>query len=120
MADSFTTSGVILLQPGSATVPYTFTFTAASSATANDGSIPFESTISSAVVKAFDEGGTDRTSEMIVGTTPVTGGLVVTVSLKYPATSGAGRYSLEFLLTLSTGAVLEFDYTRVSARDLTA
>ena len=78
------------------------------------------STIASAAVKAFDEGGTDRTSEMVVGTTPVTGGLVVTVSLKYPATSGPGRYSLEFLLTLSTGAVLEFDYTRVSARDLTA
>ena len=119
MDDSFITSGAITLRPGSASVPYSFTFAAASSATANDGSIPYDSTIIGAVVKAFDRSGTDRTSEMIVGT-PVVASPVVTVSLKYPATTGVGLYSLEFVLTLSTGAVMEFDFTRVLATDITA
>jgi len=119
MSDSFTTSGRIILQPGSATVPYSFTYAAASSATANDGSIPYDSTIASAAVKAFDRSGTDRSAEMIVGAVTVASP-VVTVALKYPATTGPGRYSLEFVLTLSTGAIMEFDFTRISATDIAA
>jgi len=118
MGDSFSTAGIIILQPSSATVPYTFIFAAASSATANDGSIPFGSTITGADVKAFDSTGTDRTSEMIESETNTT--TVVTVNLKYPSTTGPGNYSLEFVLTLSTGAVLEVDFTRVFAKDITA
>jgi len=118
MGDSFSTNGIIILQPGSATVPYSFTFAAASSATANDGSIPFGTTISGADVKAFDAAGNDVTSEMIDSETNTN--LVVTPVLKYPSTSGAGNYSIEFLLTLSTGAVLEVDFTRVYAGDITA
>ena len=118
MADSFDTSGIIILQPGSATVPYSFTFAAATSATANDGSIPFGTTISSADVKAFDSLGNDVTAEMVASESNTT--LSVTPVLKYPATTGAGNYSIEFLLTLSSAAVLEFDFTRVYARDITA
>lgn len=116
MSDSFLLSKIITLQPGSATVPYTFTFAAASSVTANDGSIPYGNTISGADVKVFDEAGTDVTSDMIVSESNTT--LVVTVSLKYPGTEG--RYSLEIILTLSSGAVMEFDFTRVYAEDITA
>ena len=116
MSDSFQKSETITLQPGSATVPYTFTFAAASSATANDGSIPYGNTISGADVKAFDEAGTDVTSDMIASETNTT--LVVTVNLKYPGTEG--RYSLEFVLTLSSGAVMEFDFTRIYAEDIAA
>lgn len=118
MGDSFQGVADIILQPGDATVPYTFTFAAASSATANDGSIPYGTTISGADVKAFDEGGTDRTTEMVASETNTT--TVVTINLKYPATTGAGHYSLEILLTLNSGAVLEFDFTRVYAKDITA
>ena len=117
MSDSFTTNGLIRLQPGSATVPYTFTFSVASSATANDGAIPYGTTIASAAVKAFDAAGTDKTSEIIVSNS--VSSPVVTVSLKYPIT-GAGVYSLEFVLTLSTGAVMEFDFTRVNVEDISA
>jgi len=116
MSDSFQGVDKIVLQPGSATVPYTFTFAACSSATANDGSIPFGTTISTAVVKAFDEAGTDSTAAMISAQSLVSP--VVTVSLKWP--TAAGRYSLEFVLTLSTSAVLEFDFTRVYAEDTAA
>lgn len=118
MSDLFETLGTITLQPGSATVPYTFTFAAASSATANDGSIPYGATISTVDVKAFDAAGNDVTSEMVVSESNTT--LVETVNLKYPATTGEGVYSLEFLLTLSTGAVMEFDFTRVNAEDISA
>ena len=118
MGDLFSTNGLILLQPGSATVPYTFTFAAASSATANDGSIPFGATISSKAVKAFDAAGNDVTSEIVASSS--LSSPVVTVSLKYPATTGDGVYSLEILLTLSTGAVMEFDFTRVYAEDILA
>lgn len=118
MSDSFQKSEIIRLQPGSATVPYTFTFAAASSATANDGSIPYGTTISGADVKAFDEAEADVTSDLIASESNTT--LVVTINLKYPATPGAGRYSLEIVLTLSSGAVMEFDFTRVYAEDIAA
>jgi hypothetical protein len=115
MEDLFETNGRILLQSGTDTVPYSFTFPVASSATANDGSIPFESTISSAVVKAFDANGVDRTTEMIVSSSVISP--VVTVSLKYPATTKNGRYYLEFILTLNTGAKMEFNFTRILVKD---
>ena len=116
MADSFSTNGTIILQPGSATVPYTFTFAAASSATVNDGSIPYGSTIASAVLKVFDKDLVDKTTEIIVAESNTT--TTLSVTMKYPATAGNGRYKLECLLTLSTGAVLEFDFTRIYARDI--
>jgi len=118
MGDSFSTNGIIILQPGSATVPYAFTFAAATSATANDGSIPNGTTIASSVSKAYDAAGNDVTAEIIVSESNTT--LVVSLTLKYPATSGAGNYSLEILLSLSTGAVIEVDFTRVYAKDIAA
>jgi len=118
MADSFQGVDDIRLQPGSAAVSYTFTFAAASSATANDGSMPYGDTISTIAIKAFDEGGTDRTAELIDGSS--TTSTVVTISLDYPSTTGAGRYSLEMLLTLASGAVMEKDFTRVYAGDIAA
>lgn len=118
MADSFQGVADIILQPGTSAAPYTFTFAACSSATANDGSIPFGTAISSVAVKAFDEGGTDRTTEIVASQSTTT--TVVSTGLKYPSTTGAGRYSLEIVLTLNSGAVLEFDFTRVFAKDITA
>jgi len=114
MSDSFQGVKNIVVQPGSATVPYTFTFAACSSATANDGSIPYNTTISSAATKAFNEAGTDSTAALISSESLATP--VVTVNLKWPTT--AGQYSLEFVLTLSSGAVMEFDFTRVFAEDI--
>jgi len=118
MADSFDGTKTIRLQPDSADVPYTFSFTINSSLTANDGSLPFGTTISSAAVKAFDEDGNDVTAQMVGSTSETT--TVVTVPLTYPAAAGSGRYSLELVLTLSSSAVMEFDFTRVYAKDVTA
>jgi len=118
MADSFQGVEDIILQPGSATVPYTFSFAACSSATANDGSIPFGTTISSAVITVFDEVGGDKTTEIISSETNTA--TVLTISLKYPATAGEGRYSIEMLVTLDNGAIMEFDFTRLYAEDISA
>ena len=119
MADNFTGSDRIELQPGDSECPYTFTFSVASSATANDGSIPYGLTIASVAVKAFDEAGTDKTSD-IVDSSSVSSP-TVSVALNYPATAGAGRYSLEMVLTYSgAGAKKEFDFTRVFAEDIAA
>ena len=116
MADSFQGIQKITVQPGCDTVPYTFTFAACSSASANDGSIPYNTTISSSAVKAFDEAGTDSTAVLISSSSTATP--VVTVSLEYP--TNAGRYSLEIVLTLNSGAKMEFDFTRVFAEDIAA
>ena len=118
MADSFQESTCIFLQPGDATVPYTFTFAACSSATANDGSIPFNTTIASVVVTVFDEAGTDVTAQIVASESNTA--LVETINLKYPATAGTGRYSIEMLATLDSGAVMEFDFTGLYALDLAA
>ena len=111
MGDSFSTNGIIIIQPESEAVPYSFLFEAATTATSNDGSIPFGSIISSAVVKSFNAQGEDKTSEMIDGTPGVIDNSV-NVSLKYPS-SGDGNYSLEFVLTLAPTAKLEYDFTRI-------
>jgi len=118
MKDSFTGTKSIRLQPESDAVPYTFTFPINSSATANDGAIPFADTITGSVVSAFSETGEDVTAEIVDSSSETT--TVVSVALNYPAVAGAGRYSLEFVLTLNSGAIMEFDFTRVYAEDVTA
>ena len=103
----------IILQPGDATVPYAFALTPCTSATANDGAIPYGATVSSIVVTAHTQAGAVVTSE-IVASSSVSAN-VATVNLKYPATSGVGKYHLRILATLSTGAILEFDFNRIRA-----
>jgi len=118
MADQFQGFDSITIQPGTDAAVYTFTFAICSSATANDGSIPFGDTISDEAVKAFDEDGSDVTGEIVDTSSSST--TVVTVALNYPSTSGAGRYSLEFVLALASGAKMEFDFSRLYARDISA
>ena len=115
MSDSFQGLKSIILQPGS-NITRRYTFAACSSATANDGSIPYGVTIASVVVKAFDKDGTNSTTDLIVSSSTTT--LVVSVRLKYPVTGGAGRYSLEIVLTFSDGQTEEYDFNRVYAMDI--
>lgn len=90
---------------------YTFKFPICTSATANDGAIPYGRTIASAVVVAYDKSGNTVSSELISGT-PSLDAVTVTVVLKYPA-SGDGRYKLTFKLTLDNGWTREVDFTTV-------
>lgn len=115
MADDFKGRDPIILQPGDSSVPYTFTFTPATSATAI-GSIPYGAIINSITVEAFDESGATVTASIVDESD--NSSVVGTVRLNYPATSG--RYSIEMLLSLSNSAVMEFDFTRIYAMDISA
>jgi hypothetical protein len=113
--DSFREPGkTILLQPNSEDVPYKFAFPACSGGTSNDGAIPYGADITSADVLGSAMDGGECTG--MVGTASVEGDVVV-VPLTYPD-EGAGSYKLTFVLTLSTGAVLEFDFNRITAKDI--
>ena len=106
--------GDITVQPADVKVPYTFGLPACSSATANDGAIPYGTTIASVVVTAHKSDGTAATG--LVFSSSVASN-VVTVTLTYPSTA-TGTYHLKFVCTLDTGsAVIEFDFNRVKVRD---
>jgi len=102
----------ITLQPNDAKVNYNFTFTVAT-ITGNDGFLPYGTSIDSLVVTLLDEDG--ASVEGIYGT-PTVSSNIVSVKLNYPPS--AGRYSLQFILTLDDGEVIEADFTRIIARDL--
>ena len=108
----------IVLQPGDSAVPYAFGFTINSSATANDGAIPFAQTVTEIAVTVHldDADNTDKTSEVVNSSSLADN--ILTVFLDYPSTTGAGCYHLKILATLSGSAVMEFDFNRISARDI--
>ena len=105
----------IILQPYTEAAPYTFTFTICSSATANDGAIPYGDSVSACTVKAYDADNEDVTSEIIDSSSVANN--VVSVALNYPATSGAGSYKLTFQVATTNGAHLEFDFGGTYAPD---
>ena len=116
MPDNFQGTKDIILQPGDTSIPYTFEVTVCSSATANDGTLPYGTSISSVVVTGHvSETGTVVTSEIINSSSETNN--VISVLLKYPATSGEGWYHLKFVCTLSSGAVKELDFARIYAED---
>ena len=96
---------VVLLHKGTVAYPLTFIFEACSTATSNDGSIPFGTTISSTSVVVTDSKGNDI-STGIVNTTTVVGGLKVALLLDYPVDSISGKCIFIIYLTLSSAAVL--------------
>ena len=106
----------IVLQPSDSSVPYSFTLTPCTSATANDGAIPYGTTVSSVAVTAHKQEDSAVVTTELVASSSVSSN-VVTVLLKYPATSKVGKYHLRIIATLSTGAVIEFDFNRVRAYD---
>ena len=115
MLDSFSGVKNIIVQPNTNGATYTFTFSVCSSATANDGFLPYGETISSVAVTAHTESGTDATSSLITGI-PTVSSNVVTVRLKYP--SAVGTYHLQFVLTLASGGIEEADFNRVISQNL--
>ncbi len=110
----FKEQGDIIIQPGDIKVPYQFNLPANSSATANDGAIPFGTTISSVAVTAHKSDGGVATGLVFSSSES---GDVVTASLSYPST-GVGTYHLTIVCTLDNAAtVIEFDFNRVKVRN---
>ena len=107
--------------------PYSFKFPIATGVSENDGAIPYNSTIASAAVKAY-QGNISRKSTLseeteIAGLVDTdyapninTAGDTVDVKFAYPATTfKSQKATLIFELTLSTGAekAFYFQYLRI-------
>lgn len=93
-------------------VPVSLTFDACSSATDNDGAIPYGDTIASAVVKAYSPAGTEVTSSMVTQAASVDGS-TVSCEISYYTGCSAGTYTLRTILTLASGAILSYRLARV-------
>jgi len=111
---NFETVGSINLQSGDR-MPWNFYIPPAESVTVK-GAIPYNTTVASVSVTAYDEDENDVTSQLISGS-PAVEDNVISVVLTYPVTAGDGRYKLTFECTLSTGYVRQFDFERVIARN---
>lgn len=111
--------------------PYLFSFPACSSATANDGTIPFGATIQTVNVRAFI--GNVKSSSNLASFATVTSALIdpsytpivvdntdVSVKFQYPGnTYRNNKVTLIFELTLSTGAKhpFYFQYLRIRGEE---
>ena len=111
--------------------PYTFTFPIASSATANDGIIPFGDTLASVVMEVYDgtvERGDVLTDETALHSTdytmidanysPVVGDSTVKLKFIYPtdSTYTGQKATLVFVVTLTSGGTKAFYYHFVKVR----
>ena len=104
---------VIQLRPGDK-ITYEYDASPASSAVANDGAIPYGTTVSSVAVIAF-KGDVDATSDLIQQSSESSN--IVQVQLKYPATNGGGKYQLRFAITLDNGEIINKRHDNVYARE---
>ena len=104
----------ITLQPSSVKNTYSFLFPAAISQTAK-GSLPYDTTISSATVKAYNSNDVE-VADMIISNFITEETNTITVFLSYPI-EGKGDYILEFVLTLSDSSVWVKRFDRVICED---
>lgn len=97
--------GEVILRLGTTAYPMGFIFAAESSAGANDGSIPFGTTISSATVQVLSVIGEDITATSSSGVS-VESGLIVNVNFKFPPLADNGQCKVLVVLTLSDTSVI--------------
>jgi hypothetical protein len=111
MPNDFKESKRITLRVDDTNIPYTFQFPICSSATANDGAVPYGLTIASHTVKGHlsTTPAVDASTALI--NTSILSGTTVTVKLKYPVV--AGIYHLVFKLTFSDASVKDYVFEKV-------
>lgn len=114
--DDFQDIAQIKIQPGTNNVPKSFNFPVCSSATSNDGFIPYGETISDIAVTAHKNDDTDATADIIVSSS--FSAFTSTVFIKYPGAGKEGIYHLTFIVSFSGGASdEEADYNRIIVED---
>lgn len=114
--ESFEGHQTITLHPGDSGYPVRWAFSAASTFLANDGSIPYGTTIASATVEIITDAGATSSSVLDAGSVQVEGGLVVAAKLNHPdatAFSGTKTYVANVALTLTSSAVLHYECARI-------
>jgi len=120
MVDTFDGVKTINLQPGERDVPLRMRVTIASASTANDGFIPFGSTLSSVAVTAHN-GETRSSSTQLIAATSISGNTVV-IYLDHTTKLEAGTYHIETRGTFSVSGstkqlVRQMDFNRVIMKD---
>lgn len=105
----------IIIQPYDKDNGYVFHVTTATSESANDGKLPFGTTISSVTAVARTEDDVIDT-ELIASTSLFSSN--ITLTLTYPTTNGDGRYKITFVLVLSNASEVELDFHRVYVKNL--
>lgn len=120
MTDHFQGSNHVELQPQDNNVPLKFIFVAASASTANDGSMPYGSTVRSVVSTIKDSYGTNATSSLI--STSALNGNNVIVFLKHSTAVHDGLYTLTLKMSFAlqgttTIFTREFDFRRIILRN---
>jgi hypothetical protein len=120
MADHFKGYNFVELQPNDRNYPVSFKFVAASASTANDGSMPYGSTVVSVVSSVKDERGVNASSS-IISSSKISGN-TVTVYLNHSSNVADGRYILTSKVTFAlSGSTLtftkEFDFRRLYLRN---
>ena len=115
---NFKNNEEIVLQPEDADVVYEFEVTTASTSGSNDGYLAYGRSVSSVVVKTYDEGGTE-VNDLLDGSATITDSTIYQ-PLQYPSTSGEGRYKITFILTLDDASTKEADFFRVFCEDFWA
>ncbi len=94
----------IILRPDAASLIRTFQITVCSSATANDGHIPYGRTIGSYTATAYTSADADVTSDIIASS--ARSSFVITVKFKYLAKHKGVNCYLILLLTLDDSSVI--------------
>lgn len=115
----FQSSEAIKLQPNDSKLVYKFNFPVCSSSSANDGTLPYGTTISGIAVTSWN--GSTQIEDLIYGT-PSVQSTVATVQLSYPSTTMSGVSGkiypkLRFVMTLSDGSTLEDDFDNIVVGD---
>ena len=108
----------VVIQPLDTKVGITIRVKICSTATANDGYIPWGTTVSGVSTTVYSEQGDVVTSGIVYSNATISGGQDVRIELKYPTATGEGRYKLSYLLTLSDGSTKELDFNRIVAKNL--
>ena len=119
MTDSFKGSEYVNIQPGDANVPVSLRLVAATNSTSNDGSMPFGSTVVSAVVTAKTAAGI-ATTDLVSSSTE--SGNTIIAYLSYSTDLTKGLYNLTAKVTMSiSGSILnmtrEYDLNRIYVKD---
>ena len=124
MADSFQGTDKIDIQPGDVNVPLRLRLKAASASTANDGSIPYGSTINSvSFVPYYVE--TNSSSTKLIGSSTESGisssnNVIVYMSYSSDLNDGLYKMTAKAVCSVSGSTLLmtrEFDYSRIFVKD---
>lgn len=119
--DSFKGNARIIIQPGDVNIPLTARLKTATTSTANDGSLPYGSTVHKAVATFHTQSGTATTH---FNPTTLLSSNRITTLISYSSNLSYGRYHCKWLVTASrlgstvTPMIREYDLHRVYVKDL--